>query len=103
MKIKNKELIKQVAEQSGYHQYEVIDILKALAICIANNTNMGYSTAVEGIGTFSPKNGYNIKGVSNITGKEYNTMTSNTLSFKIDSLMRNTLNRMEEQHEQSRK
>jgi len=90
--IHGKALLKQVAETSGYHAYEVEDILNALAICIAENSKSGYSTCIKGIGTFKVKKGYAIKGKSNLTGENYDTISRNTLSFKVDSIMGNALN-----------
>lgn len=90
--IQGKEFLKQLSELSGYRLYEVEDILNNLAIAIADNTKQGYNTCIRGIGTFKAKSGYNICGISNLTGEEYNTMTKNSLSFKADSIMLNMLN-----------
>lgn len=98
--IKGKELLKQISAASfredgsgGYHNYEIEDILKFLAICISDNANLGYSTSIAGLGTFKVKQGYSIKGKSNLTGEEYNTLTDKTLSFRVDSIMKNMLNK----------
>lgn len=90
--IQGKELVKQVSIASGYHSYEVQDILTSLAICLAENSKLGYSTCIKGIGTFKVKKGYSIKGKSNLTGENYDTISRNTLSFKVDSIMGNALN-----------
>lgn len=94
--IKDKALLRQIAEDSGYRIYEIQDILDCLAICIADNANSGYDTLIKGIGTFRLKPGYNIRGRSNLTGEEYNTLTARSLSLKIDSLMRNKINKQAE-------
>lgn len=90
--IKDKALLKQIAEDSGYRLYEIEDILNSLAICIADNANSGYDTLIKGIGTFRLKPGYEMTGKSNLTGEEYKTRSKNTLSLRIDSLMSNSLN-----------
>ena len=90
--IQGKELLKQLAELSGYRLYEIEDVLNNLAICIADNAKLGYSTHLKGIGTINYKQGHNIEGISNLTGEEYNTTSRNTLTLKIDSIMSNALN-----------
>jgi nucleoid DNA-binding protein len=90
--IQGKELLKQLAELSGYRIYELEDMLNNLATAIADNAKLGYSTNIKGIGTISYKQGHNIRGTSNLTGEEYNTVTRNTLTLKIDSVMSNILN-----------
>lgn len=90
--IQGKELLKQIAQDSGYRIYEIEDMINSLANTIADNANKGYHTCIKGIGTFKPKDGYNISGRSNLTGEEYSTMTRNNLSLKIDGIMGNALN-----------
>lgn len=90
--IKGAELITQICVLSGYRKYEVQDILEVLAVAVAENAKQGYSTHIKGIGVFKPKDGYGISGRSNITGEEFNVVTRNNLSLKIDSLMSNALN-----------
>lgn len=90
--IQGKELLKQLAELSGYRIYELEDVLNSLAIAIADNAKLGYSTHLKGIGTIKFKQGHKIKGISNLTGEEYNTVSRNTLTLKIDSVMSNVLN-----------
>lgn len=90
--IKGKEFLRQLSESSEYHAYEFEDMLNRLAICVAENANSGYSTGIAGLGTFKVKEGYCIKGRSNLTGEEYNTKTDKSLSFKVDGVMRNMLN-----------
>lgn len=96
--IQGKELLKQVAYESGYFDYEVIDILNALSIVISENANQGINTSVKGLGTFKLKKGYSIKGKSNLTGNTYETTSMNSLSFIADSLMKNALNNTEDNH-----
>ena len=90
--IQGKELLKQLAELSGYRIYELEDMINNLAICIADNAKLGYSTSIRGLGTINFKQGHKIKGISNLTGEEYNTVSRNTLTLKIDGIMSNALN-----------
>lgn len=92
--IQGRDLLKHLSELSGYHSYEIEDVLKSLAFCIAESINQGYDVNIKGLGTFKMKPGYNICGISNLTGEEYNTVTKNILSFKTDSTMLNMLNNM---------
>lgn len=90
--IKGVELVAQICDISGYRKYEVQDMLEALAIVVADNAKQGYATCIRGIGTLKVKQGYCIRGRSNLTGEEYNTLTAKSLTLKIDSIMSNALN-----------
>jgi nucleoid DNA-binding protein len=89
---KGKALITLVAEASGYHKYEVQDILHSLAVVVQDELSQGGTVRIDGLGTFSVKQGFHRTFFSTITGKVEDTKTRNSISLKPDSYMLNALN-----------
>jgi nucleoid DNA-binding protein len=89
---RGKALIALVAESAGYHKYEVQDILHSLALVIQDELSQGNTVRIDGLGTFSVKQGFNRTFFSTITGKVEDTKTRNSISLKPDSYMLNALN-----------
>lgn len=95
MLIQNKQLIKLIAEQCGYFDYQISDMLHALAVVLVEQVNLENEVKVKGVGVFSYKPSRPVRNYSPWSGKQMNVMSKRSVKFKPDTLMLNKLNTKE--------
>jgi nucleoid DNA-binding protein len=94
--ISTNKLIALVAASSGYHKYEVADILEHLAVHIAQGIDNDLQVKLEGVGAFSKKESKPRDFKSGLTGKDYSISTKISATLKPDTYLKNFLNRSKE-------
>ena len=94
-KVNKKELIKMISESSGYHSYEVTDVLNHLVLNFHSVLLEDKQLKIDGIGTFSQKKCKPRNFTSSLTGQTYEIKTSPSVSLKPDSVLRNVLKEQE--------
>lgn len=86
-----KELIKQVASDTGFSQKECIIILNSAFKIICNQLKLDRKVCISNFGTFK-KIHYNQKRIRNIhTGALQNNHASASISFKASQNLKNSL------------
>ena len=87
-----KDFIKLMAKSSGYHEYQIKDVLNSLAVVVAKALKDEKSIKIEGIGTFTQRKGIFRKFRSVIHDTYIEKVTKNKVDFKADNYMSNALN-----------
>lgn len=95
--IKHQELIRLLAEDSGYKIYEVTDIFESFWRVLTRELTSGNVEAikVKNFGTVKLKKGYPRSFTSKLDGITYNTYTKDTVILKPDNKFVELLNEKE--------
>jgi len=89
-KVSNKELIKLVAESSGYNLYEIEDVLNHLVANFHQLMKEDAQVKIDGIGWFSRRNlKPRILEKNGIDNHRYLIYTSSSVTLKPDSILKN--------------
>mgnify|MGYP003593169065 FL=1 len=92
MKLSHNQLVKLVAEQTNYHEYEVKDVLEGLATVLARVLNEGNTCCITGVGIFSKRKGNEREFKSGLTGELTKAVTKSSISIRGDSKIIEALN-----------
>lgn len=92
MLIQNKQLIKLIAEQCDYFDYQISDVLHALGVVLAEQVNLENEVKVKGIGNFKFKPSRPVRNYSYYSGRYMDVMSKRSVKFKPDTLFINKLN-----------
>lgn len=89
-------LVALIAESSGYHKYEIADILEHLAICTTRLLRNDDKVKIDGIGTISRRDSKSREFKSSFNGQNYAVSTKISATLKPDIYLKNALNLPEE-------
>lgn len=96
-RLSHNDLMDLIKEYSGYHKYEIEDVLHFTAVAIAEIIASGRAVHFKGVGYFAPKvrQPYTFKNPL-FDGKETLTKPRKSISLAPDHLCKNLLNLPEE-------
>lgn len=96
-RLSHSDLMDLIKEYSGYHKYEIEDILYFTAVAIAEIIASGRAVQFKGVGYFAPKQRKPFKFRNAFfEGRKTLTNPRKSISLAPDILMRNLLNLPEE-------
>jgi nucleoid DNA-binding protein len=85
-------LITELSLHSGYHKYEISDILHSLAVVTCRELQKGNEVYLEGIGSIIKTEKAEREFVSNLTGERFVKKPKIGAKIKIDKYLSNGLN-----------
>lgn len=89
VKISKTDLIKQIADTTGFRQVDIEEVLGAFVNAVGDFMAEGYAVPVKNLGTFVPFMGKDKKVCNGVDGKTYLCHARMTPKFKVSKTLYN--------------